>query len=91
MVQFVAGRRKLGGLDRMLSDERAENPPTQVTSWKRRQAVQIAAMLPENAEEAREVLRLTMALLDTFLSPPAADKVVSIFHSDKNPATARRD
>jgi hypothetical protein len=40
--------------------------------WHRRQAVQIAASLPENIEDARLVLKLTAELLNTFLAKEAA-------------------
>ncbi len=36
--------------------------------WQRRQAVQIAAMLPEDTENARLVLRLAMELVNGFLA-----------------------
>jgi hypothetical protein len=39
--------------------------------WHRRQAVQIAASLPENIEDARLVLKLTAELLNTFLAKEA--------------------
>lgn len=37
-------------------------------AWHRRQAVAIASTLPEDTTDARIILRLTMELLDGFLS-----------------------
>ena len=37
-------------------------------AWHRRQAVAIASTLPEDISDARIILRLTMELLDGFLS-----------------------
>jgi hypothetical protein len=37
-------------------------------AWHRRQAVAIASTLPEDISDARTILRLTMELLDGFLS-----------------------
>lgn len=37
-------------------------------AWHRRQAVALATMLPEDITDARIILRLTMELLDGFLS-----------------------
>lgn len=42
-------------------------------AWLRRQAVQIAAQLPEDPEDAIAVLELTKSLVETFLKPPQAD------------------
>lgn len=39
--------------------------------WQRRQAIQVAAMLPEDTASARRVLELAMQLVDGFLSAPA--------------------
>ena len=40
--------------------------------WLRRQAVQIAAQLPESPDEAIQVLELTIALVNGFLRPQEA-------------------
>jgi hypothetical protein len=40
-------------------------------SWLRRQAIQIAAQLPEDPNDALEVLRLTTSLVESFLRAPA--------------------
>jgi len=43
-------------------------------AWLRRQAVQIAAQLPEDPDDAMAVLELTKTLVETFLkAPPQAD------------------
>ena len=43
-------------------------------AWLRRQAVQIAAQLPEDPDDAIAVLELTKTLVETFLkAPPQAD------------------
>ena len=39
--------------------------------WHRRHAIQLAASLPENIDDARIVLRLAQELLDGFLAKPA--------------------
>lgn len=41
-------------------------------AWLRRQAIQIAAQLPSDVQEARKVIALVVLLLDTFLTrlPP---------------------
>lgn len=39
-------------------------------AWHRRQAIQIAAQLPENGEDALIVLGLARELVDAFLYPP---------------------
>jgi hypothetical protein len=43
-------------------------------AWHRRQAVAIASTLPEDISDARAILRLTMELLDGFLSEAKAMK-----------------
>jgi hypothetical protein len=42
--------------------------------WHRRHAIQIAAALPENTEDARIVLKLVQELLDGFLDKGAGDQ-----------------
>ena len=37
--------------------------------WHRRHAVQLASQLPEDPHDAREILRLTLLLFGTFLTP----------------------
>lgn len=40
--------------------------------WRRRQAVQIAAQLPDDPKDALAVLALARELVEGFLTPPAA-------------------
>lgn len=47
--------------------------------WLRRQAVQIAAQLPENPDEAVAVLELARKLVEGFLMPqPALDRPAAV-------------
>jgi hypothetical protein len=49
-------------------------------NWHKRQALQLACQLPENAEDARAILREVQDLVDTWLhvEKPAPSKVVSM-------------
>jgi hypothetical protein len=56
-------------------------------SWLRRQAIQIAAQLPESPEEALVVLGLAREIVDRFLMP---DQVVPVPRSEGASVTALR-
>ena len=47
--------------------KRADATKKENEAWLRRQAIQLAVQLPENYNDARRVLELTRAILDTFL------------------------
>jgi hypothetical protein len=60
--------------------------------WLRRQAIQIAAQLPEKPEEALEVLELAQKIVRDFLTPPQpsvgrSGTVLSLPVRDKRPAS----
>ena len=56
-----------------LSDNNGMEMGMHCEAWHKRQAVQIAAQLPEKAEDALIVLALCRELVEGFLSPQRAD------------------
>jgi hypothetical protein len=55
-------------------------------NWHKRHALQLACQLPDNADDARAVLREVQSIVDTWLHPvsaPVPNKVVALVRDNE--------